>query len=378
MGILSMLAAALTLVGAAGSAVAAAFVYVSNADDGDIGLYTLQSDGSLIAGERFKAEKVVMPLTLSPDKKYLIAGIRSKPYQAITYSVNPASGVLKRIDAAPLEDSYPYISLDGTGRFLFGASYGGDSVAVYPFGNDGKVGAPLQVIPTARNAHSIITDRTNRYVFVPHLGTDQVFQFTFDATSGRLAANTPPLLQLPQGNGPRHIRISRDNRFLYLLNELTARLDTLALDTKTGLLKQVAAVSSLPPGSNLQPGVPAAGVGASTGNRPPRNTDHDIWASDVQLTPDERFLYTAERRNSTISVLSVDGATGKVTYVDSVPTEKQPRNFAIDPTGRFMVVSGEKSDTLSTYAIDSATGKPTLIGKYPSGKNANWVEIVSF
>ena len=31
-------------------ALAATFVYVSNADDGDIGVYTLQADGSLQAG----------------------------------------------------------------------------------------------------------------------------------------------------------------------------------------------------------------------------------------------------------------------------------------------------------------------------------------
>ncbi len=41
---------------------AATFVYVSNAEDGDIGMYTLQSDGSLQPGARFKAEKVVMPI----------------------------------------------------------------------------------------------------------------------------------------------------------------------------------------------------------------------------------------------------------------------------------------------------------------------------
>jgi len=362
---------------AAGSAFAGTFVYVSNADDEDIGLYAMQPDGSLKPGERFKAAKVVMPLAVTPDKKYLVAAIRSKPYQAITYAIDGASGALKQVGSWPFADSYAYISFDRNGRFLFGASYTGNNVGVYPFGTDGKVGAQLQHIPTARNAHSIIADHSNRYVFAPHLGTDQVFQFMFDASSGRLTANTPPLLQLPQGNGPRHIVISKDNRFLYLNNELTGIVDTLALD-ENGLLTHVSSISSLPPDTKLQPGVPAAGVGASTANRPPRDTGNDIWVSDVRLTPDEKFLYTAERRNSTINVMSVDRATGKVAYVESVPTEKQPRNFAIDPSGRFMVVSGEKSDTISSYAIDAATGRLKLIGKYPSGKNANWVEIVSF
>jgi 6-phosphogluconolactonase len=50
-------------------------------------------------------------------------------------------------------------------------------VSVNPVGADGRVEEPLQVIPTARNAHSIRTDNTNRFAFAPHLGTDQVFQF---------------------------------------------------------------------------------------------------------------------------------------------------------------------------------------------------------
>jgi 6-phosphogluconolactonase len=76
--------------------------------------------------------------------------------------------------------------------------------------------------------------------------------------------------------------------------------------------------------------------------------------------------------------MSVDRASGKLTYVESVSTETQPSNFAIDPSGRFMVVSGEKFDTVSSYAIDQTTGSLKLIGKYPSGKNSNWVEIVSY
>ena len=56
-----------------------------------------------------------------------------------------------------------------------------------PIGKDGKVGEPMQVIPTARNAHAIITDRTGKYVFVPHLGTDQIFQFVLDKKSGKLS-----------------------------------------------------------------------------------------------------------------------------------------------------------------------------------------------
>src|SRR6266480_1846876 len=351
-------------------AAAATFVYVSNAEDGDIGMYTLQSDGSLRPGPHFAAEKLVMPMTVSPDKRFLIVGVRSKPFSAHTYGIDRRSGALQLVGTGPLAESLPYISLDRSGRYLLGASYGGHLVSVNPVDADGHVGEPLQVIPTARNAHCIRIDNTNRFVFVPHLGTDQVFQFRFDAKTGRLAANTPPVLQLKQGTGPRHLILSPDNRFVYLLNELTATVTTLALDGNTGTLKELSSASALPPDSKLAPGAPRPSPG--------RDTDNDIWASDLHITPNGRFLYAAERTSSSIGAFSVDAATGSLTYLGSTHTEKQPRGFQIGPGGRFMVVAGEKSDTISTYSIDQSSGALKLIGRYPTGKGSNWVEIVRF
>jgi 6-phosphogluconolactonase len=357
---------------------AGALVYVSNAEDGDIGMYTLQADGSLQPGQRFKATKLVMPMAVSPDKRFLIAAVRSKPYQAYTYSIDKSSGALNLVGTGTLAESYPYIALDRSGRYLLGASYGANQVGVNPVAADGRVGEPLQVIPTARNAHSIRTDNTNRFVFVPHLGTDQVFQFLFDEKSGRLVPNTPPVLQLKQGTGPRHLIVSSDNRFVYLLNELTGTVTTLALDPSAGTLKELDSVSALPPDTKLVPGAPRGAVGTPGANQTPRNTDNDIWASDLHITPNGRFLYAAERASSTLAAFRVDTTSGKLTYLGSTPTEKQPRGFNIDPASRFVIVSGEKSDTISSYAIDAATGALKPIGRYPTGKGANWVEIVAF
>jgi 6-phosphogluconolactonase len=177
--------------------------------------------------------------------------------------------------------------------------------------------------------------------------------------------------------GPRHFVTSNDNKFVYLLTEMTGTVTTFALDGKTGLLTEVSSIPGLPPDSKLVPGAPRGPVGAP-GGPPPRNTDNDIWASDLHLTPNGKFLYVAERTGNTLTTFSVDGASGKLAYLASTITEKQPRGFAIDPKGKFLVASGEKSDTISAYKIDEASGGLTLIGKYPAGKDANWVEIVSF
>jgi 6-phosphogluconolactonase len=362
------------LITAADAAHAATYVYVSNADDGDIGMYTMESDGTLKSGGRVAAGQRVGPMSVSPDRRFLFAAVRAKPYTAITYAIDRKTGALKQLSKAPLAESVPYIHVDKTGRYLLGASYGGNLVSVNPIGRDGKVGAPKQVIPTGRNAHSIITDKTNRYVFVPHLGTDQIFQFRFDAKTGKLAANTPPVVQLMAGHGPRHIIISGDNKFAYVLTEMTAVVIALALDQKTGLLTWVSEASALPPDTTLRPGAPR---GRAAQGEPQRDVSNDIWASDLHLTPDGKFLYAAERTSSTLGAFSVDAATGKLTYLASTPVEKQPRGFRIHPNGKFMVVSGELSDTISVYAIE-ADGGLKLLQKYPTGKDSNWVEIVSF
>jgi 6-phosphogluconolactonase len=352
------------------SALAASFVYVSHAEDGDIGAWSLQADGALKPLARVQAAKAVMPMAVSPNRRLLYAASRGKPYTAHVYAIDPASGALKPLSSAPLAESFPYISLDRNGRFLFGASYGGHLVSVNAVGGDGRVFTePLQVIPVGRNAHSILVDASNRFVYVPTLGTDQIFQFVFDEKSGRLASNTPAVLQMKSGTGPRHFIFSPDGKFAYLLSELLATVTTLSLDARTGLLAEAGSASALPPDSKLQPGAPRPSQ---------RNVDNDIWAADLHLTPNGKFLYASERTSSTLAAFGVDAASGKLTYLSSTPTEKQPRGFAIDPKGKFLVASGEKSETISLYAIEQASGALKLLQKVPAGKGANWVEIVGF
>ena len=360
-----------TLIGSA-PVLAGTFVYVSNADDGDIGVYSVQNDGSLKPGEHAKAANVVMPMTVSPDRRFLYAAARSKPYSVFVYAIDPNTGALKPLSVSPLAESFPYISLDKTGRYLFGASYSSNLISVNAVGEDGRVAhEPLQVIPVGRNAHSIRTDESNKFVFVCTLGTDEIFQFTFDSKTGHLTSNTPAVFLTKPALGPRHFITSSDNKFVYVLSELTGTVTTFSLNSDTGLLTEVSSASGLPPESKLVPGAPRGPVGT-------RNTDNDIWAADLRLTPNGKFLYMTERTSNSLATFSVDGASGKLIFLGSAPTEKQPRGFAIDPKGRFLVVSGEKSDTISAYAIDEASGAVKLIGKYPTGKGANWVEIVSF
>lgn len=365
-----VMASSLTAFGAAPAA-AKSFVYVSNADDGNIDGYALdQATGVLTPLGKTRAGPKVMPMTASPDKRHLYAVIRSEPFTVLTYAIDPASGALRQQATAPLPDSMPYVSTDATGRFLFTASYGGDKVAVNPIDADGLVKAEAsQVIPTGKNAHAIRADRSNRFVYATNLGSDQVVQFRFDAATGRLTPNDPPAVKAAAGDGPRHPVLSPDNRHFYVLCELSGNVLHFAVDQDKGTLTLVDSTGTVPAEPGLVPGLPPGAPVATDGKK-------RIWAADLQATPDGRFLYATERTTSRIALLAVDPGTGKLAYVGSTATETQPRGIQIDASGTWLVATGEKSDRLSVYRIDKASGALTPVGRYPVGRDANWVEIV--
>jgi 6-phosphogluconolactonase len=180
-----------------------------------------------------------------------------------------------------------------------------------------------------------------------------VAQFRFDAATGKLAPNLPPSTPVRDKAGPRHFLFHPNGRFVYVIGETDAAVYVFAYDGTDGRLTQKQRISALPPDFQGKPA-----------------------AADLHITPDGKFLYGSERRSSTIAGFRVDPATGTLTSIGSVPTEKQPRGFNIDSSGRYLLAVGQLSHAMSTYRIDPETGKLTKLKEYPMGRNPNWVEIV--
>jgi len=379
-GVTSCLLALLCVVGVTSMSEAKTFVYVSNAQDGNIDAYVMDmSTGALTSVGKAEAGKLVMPMAISPSKKHLYAVVRSQPVRVLTFAIDPATGALSQKASAPLPDSMPYVSTDQTGRFLFTASYGGDKIAVSPISENGLVEAKaIQVIPTGRNAHSILPDRSNKFVYAATLGANQVLQFTFDSKTGKLTANDPASVSPEAGHGPRHLAFSPDNKNLYVLNELSGHVTQYTIDAAKGTLTAVDSISSVPSEAGLAWGVAPAPVGAAPAPAVavPKDEKPKVWAADIQITPNGKFLYTTERTTNKIALFTVAPGTGKLAYVTNFATEAQPRGIRIDPTGQFLVASGEKSDRVSVYKIDQGSGKLGEPSRYPVGNGANWVEIV--
>jgi len=346
--------AALLLTSLAAMSHATTMVYVSNADSKEISVLRLDpaaNDVYLI--QTLTVGGQVMPMAVSPDRKMLYAAIRSQPYQVMSFRIDPSSGRITSIGSSPLPDSMAYIATDRIGRTLFAASYGGAKLSVSPIGRDGIAQAATQVLPTGPNAHAVLVDTSNRHVFATNLGADAVMQLRFDPAKGELSPNATPTFAARPKAGPRHLVLHPNGRFVYLLNELDAGVDVLALDAAQGTLSPLQTISTLPRGFEGKP-----------------------WAADLHVTPDGRFLYTSERTTSTLATFAIDAETGRLTLLSHTTTEKQPRGFNIDASGRYLVAVGQLSHAMTLYAIDRESGALKPLKSYSLGLNPNWVEIV--
>lgn len=356
------------------------YVYVSNANSGDISMYSMNpQDGKLTDIGKAKAGNAVMPMAVSPDQRFLYASIRSLPYRVASYAIDSGTGKLEMLSTVPLAESMAFISTDWTGRFLFGASFGSDIISVNPIGRNGFAQAEVTaLVKIGRHAHAILPDPSNRFVYATNLGNDQLLHMNFDEKTGALTPASPATASAKPDSGPRHFCFTPNNRFAYVLNELNGTITCYNIDPATGHLTERQSFSLIPPGTDIVPGSIRPPLTATGTVEPEKNTKPVIWAADIHITPNGKFVYASERTTSTLACFIADPLTGKLVYTQSIKTETQPRGFNIDPKGKYLVAAGEKSNHISVYAISQTDGTLSLVERYAAGDNPNWVEIVHF
>jgi len=328
-------------------------VYVSASGDNRILLYHLDTEsGALTEKGSFPAENGPGPLTLHPDGKHLYAALRSNKSVG-TYELNPKDGVLKPLSITPVVNNPVYLAIDHTGKFLLMASYNGDQAATYPLHDDFTVSSnPATVIATGKNPHSIMTDPSNKFVYIPNCGSDQVQQYHFDVKTGALNPLRLAAVTTPEKDGPRHITFHPKKPWVFVVNEKGSTVTSYEYSPDHGSLKAI----------DRLPTLPADYTGKNT-------------TADIHVTPDGKYLYASNRGHDSLAAYAIDNVTGKLKPLGTTPTEKTPREFEIDPSGDFLIAAGQASHQLAVYRIDRGTGALNPLKVYPTGKTPMWVLI---
>ena len=335
------------------SVLADTFVYVSMAPEQKIQVYRLDpKDGKLTAVETFAVDGAPGSLGVDPKKKFLFASLRSNSTLA-SYAIDPATGKLKAISSAalPKGENAAFVGTDRTGRWLVSASYNAGKVVVHRLKDDGTIETPaVQTVTTAKTAHSMTTDRDNRFVFVPHVAPNAVFQFRLDPATGQLtdAGKAPGGADKA---GPRHIALHPTQNLAFTSDETGNSITAYRLDPMTGL-KPVQTVPTLPQDFK---------GGNST--------------AEVKVHPNGKFVWVSNRGHDSLAGFAIDSA-GMLKAIGQTATEKTPRSFEIDPDGRYVFGAGEGSGKLAVFQVDPETGKLTRVHTYDVGKSLTWVLAV--
>lgn len=338
---------------AAEPAATRSFVYVSLGGAEEIIIYRMDAaTGALTPVGKAASGGAPGPLAVDATNRHIYAAVRSTGSVA-TFTLDAKTGLLTLAGTTPVVANPVYVRLDHTGRWLLTSYYSDDKAAVYPIGPDAVVGsAAAAVVETGRNPHSIMADPSNRFVYVPNTGADQVLQFSFDAKTGKLSPGEAPTKTVER-TGPRHFYFHPTRPYVYFVNEKGSSVSAFAVERQTGKLAVLQTITTLP-------------VGFSGSNT----------CAHIEITPSGDFLYASNRGHDSLAYYRIDQATGKLTALGQAPTEKTPRSFNIDPNGKFLFAAGQASGRLASYRINSKSGKLEPLSVYEVGKGPAWVLVV--
>jgi 6-phosphogluconolactonase len=334
------------------------FIGTYTAKDGSQGIYTSQLDT-----ETGKLEEPT--LAIECDNPTFLALHRTKPYlYAIgesqrgtlqAFLCNKKSGRLVPHDEKEVPGQGPcHLTIcesnDGESDVIVVANYGSGNVVSFPILGSGKIGkvasdfgqwvgsGPNVVRQKTPHAHGAFFD--GEMVAVPDLGVDQVVYYNIDLASAKLS-RSPDIadLRLAPGAGPRHLTVSSDRRYVYVVNELDSTVSV--FDRR--LPKYPALIQTI---STLPEDADAVSLKNST--------------AEIELHPNGKFLYVSNRGHDSLAVFAVEG--GKLTLIQHAPSGgKTPRFFCLDPTSCFLLACNQDSGKICVQTVHPTTGRLTLI-----------------
>ncbi len=288
-------------------------------------LHAVHGDGNLLA--TYRRHPVSGRLTL--------LGTQSTGPQ----NTHPALDPEKRNNPA-------HVSYDPSERYLLVANHEAGNVAVFPIGDEGRPmpasswipipGHLSDRYPSLSRPHEIVFDHQGRHFALPIQGRragdgiDMLRIYAFNDGQCTLTDDIQPAA----GSWPRHVDFHPGGRFLYLLSELGNTIEVFDYDGTSGTLALRQSLGS----------VPSEYAGRSD-------------ASEIEVHPNGRFLYAANRGHDSIGIFRIDDASGTLAAVGWVDCGgKTPRATAFSPDGLFFYSANEDSDTLTEFSVNTTSG----------------------
>lgn len=263
-----------------------------------------------------------------------------------------ADGTLEFINAASINGMRGcYVSTDYTDRYLFVAGYHDGKLTVLELNDDGSIGKITDEIyhkgmgsMANRNFRPHINcarmTHDNRYLLVADQGMDHVNVYSLDLVSGKM--RLVDIIRSELESAPRHIKISKDGKFIYILHEQKCFIDVYEYEFKNGLPYftkiQSQQVLKWEYGTNA--------------------------VSAFSFSTDYNYLLTSIAGDNSVAVYDVDQKTGKLKKNFMLPIAGEyPKDAEIFPNNKFLVSLNHETNSMTFFAIDLDAHTMVMNGK---------------
>lgn len=329
--------------------------YVSTYTQGDshgIKIY----DVDMEKGRFIEKDKVEITnssyVTISHNGKYLYS---ITDFGVEAYTIEKDGG-LELINFAPINGMRGcYVSTDFTDQYLFVAGYHDGKLTVLHLDPDGSIGDITDEIYhkglgsiAERNFRPHINcarmTHDNKYLLVADQGMDHVNVYRFDIERGKVAL--ADIIRSDLESAPRHIKISEDGRFVYIVHELKCYIDVYSYEDRDNVpyFEKIQTVQeiALERGSNNA-------------------------ASALSFSQDYNYLISSIAGDNSVVIYNVNKEDGTLTKNLCLPVSGEyPKDADLFPNNKFLVSLNHEANNMTFFKVDLEAG--TLVMNGPAIK----------
>lgn len=288
-------------------------------------------------------------VTISKNRKYLYS---ITDFGVEGYEILPDGG-LKVINMASINGMRGcYLSTDYEDKFLFVAGYHDGKLTALRLNEDGSIGEITEEIfnqglgsIAERNfrphVNCVKMTRDNKYLCAADMGMDHINVYRLDHQKGTL--KLMDVIRCEQDSAPRHLKFSKDGRFLYVVCEIKNYIEVYEYTEKNDnpYFEKVQTISTL---NDYHAGGSAA--------------------SALNLTLDYKYLLSSNAGDNSVIVYNIDETTGMLSKILCLPISgNYPKDASLFPDNKHLVSLNHESNTMTFFTVDLEKGILVMNGK---------------